>query len=150
MLKPSIEKCIVSQWSQSFEIIIEEVNGGFGKGELVPVARGGGSLLQYSRQEGVLQGLGERREFFQDEFLFKQSWEFYSISVKSVGAKRFTLVFLEDRGAVGGWSIMAKKLRDLGVVSFPQIQSGEMLHQGLKEGSRRQVMLAKGSFFKVV
>ena len=31
-------------------------------------------------------------------------------------AERFTLIFLEGRGVVRGWPIMAKKLRDLGFI----------------------------------
>ena len=49
---------------------------------------------------------------------------FIQCSVKSVEAKRFILIFPEGRGVVGGWSILAKKLKDLVVASFSYFQRG--------------------------
>ncbi|RVW27807.1 hypothetical protein CK203_102620 [Vitis vinifera] len=38
--------------------------------------------------------------------------------VRDVGNKRFSLAFPEGRGFVGGWKILASKLRSLGVSPF--------------------------------
>lgn len=47
---------------------------------------------------------------------------FIQYSVKSMEAKRFTLIYLEGTVLDGEWSILTKKLRVLGVVSFSQFQ----------------------------
>ena len=41
---------------------------------------------------------------------------FLLYSVRDLEAKRFCLIFLEGKGLSGGWSILADKLREVGVV----------------------------------
>ena len=82
--------------------------------------------------EGLL-GLSGRKE---GEFL---SWNFVIImrvvfctSVLSTEGKRFSLILPERRGSVGGWKILASKLRNIGVVpahSPLKLPQGDVYHR---------------------
>ena len=69
--------------------------------------------------------------------------KFIQCLVKSPKAKRLALIFPEGRGVVEGWSILAKKLRDLGALYFSQSERGDTMDQTSKEESREHLMPMK-------
>ena len=45
-----------------------------------------------------------------------EAGRFLLCSIRDLEAKRFCLIFPEGKGLSGGWNILAKKLREVGVV----------------------------------
>ena len=56
----------------------------------------------------------ERRSNEAGRFLF------YVVVTEEV--KRFSLIFPEGRGRLGGWVVLAKKLRSLGIIPFSEVK----------------------------
>lgn len=60
---------------------------------------------------------------FKLEYCSKKAGRFIFCMVKSMEGKRFTLCFPKERRLPGGWFVLAKKLRSLGVGSSGSIGS---------------------------
>ena len=54
-----------------------------------------------------------------------EAGRFLLCSVRDVEAKKYCLVFLKEKGLVGGWLLLAQKLRALGV-STPTLSKGDL------------------------
>lgn len=58
---------------------------------------------------------------------------FLLCSVRPVEEKKFSLVFLEGRRLLGGWKVLANKLRSLGAVPLPKIKEAVSTVNGQME-----------------
>ena len=61
-------------------------------------------------------------------------------SVVDVESKRFCLVFPEGKGLIGGWAILAKKLRAFGVVT----QEEAKIEEAFRVKSKKKVATLEG------
>ena len=66
-----------------------------------------------------------------------QSGVFIRCSVRDYGGKNYILMFPEGNGIVGGWKILAEKMRQLGVRSSDEIQREEKAEKTLREEKQR-------------
>ncbi|RVX09331.1 hypothetical protein CK203_015357 [Vitis vinifera] len=92
--------------SKTFEVSIEEIKGKL-KGIIVERSRGFSSWISLGGR-GKKVPVGEA---------CKRGRKIRLCSVVDVEAKRFCLVFREGKGVIGGWAILAEKLRALGIVT---------------------------------
>ena len=127
-------KCWFAVESKSFEISIEEVRGRL-RGTIWERSKGLSSWIRFGEKglslllEGVeawcrgesnsklLKVWDEGARKFRLECRSNVAGRFLLCSVRDVERKKFCLVFLEGNGLVGGWFLLAKKLRALGVSS---------------------------------
>ena len=125
-------KCWFAVESKTFEISIEVVRGKL-RGTILERSKVFSSWIRFGEKslslllEGVeawcrgesnsrrLKVWEERGRKFRLECRSNVVGRFLLCSVRDVEAKKFCLVFLEGNGLVGGWFLMAKKLRALGV-----------------------------------
>lgn len=70
-----------------------------------------------NRSKGVFDGLEwvERGRSFRMDYRSSGAGRFIQVSAVAVEGKRFNLIFLEGKGFVRGWFVIASKLRALGV-----------------------------------
>ncbi|RVW22686.1 hypothetical protein CK203_099585 [Vitis vinifera] len=87
--------------SKSFELLIDDVGG-----KLI----GGGDDRSWSL---VWE---ERGRKYRLECRSNKAGRFFLCSVHDLETKRFCLIFPKGKGLIGGWNILAKKLREIGVV----------------------------------
>ena len=98
------------------------------------------------RDEGLerwSKGWVEGGKRFKLERRLNEAWRFLLCFVLAEEENRFSLVFPEGRGFHGGWSILAEKLRYLGVASSAEARrvSGSLLRQGAPVGRQQPVGL---------
>ena len=72
-----------------------------------------------------------------------QSGVFIRCSVRDYGGKSFNLMFPEGNGIVGGWRILADKLRQLGVRSSEEIQMEEKTEKTQREEKQTTKLLPR-------
>ena len=72
-----------------------------------------------------------------------QSGVFIRCSVRDYGGKSFNLIFPEGNGIVGGWRILAEKLRQLGVRSSEEIQLEEKVGKTQREEKQTTKLLPR-------
>ena len=127
-------KCWFAVESKSFEISIEEIRGRL-RGTIWERSKGLSSWIRFGEKglslllEGVeawcrgesnsklLKVWDEGARKFKLECRFNVAGRFLLCSVRDVERKKFCLVFPEGNGLVGGWFLLAKNLRALGVSS---------------------------------
>ena len=127
-------KCWFAVESKSFEISIEEVRGRL-RGTIWERSKGFSSWIRFGEKglslllEGVeawcrgesnsklLKVWDEGARKFSLECRSNVAGRFLLCSVRDVERKKFCLVFPEGNGLVGGWFLLAKNLRALGVSS---------------------------------
>ena len=144
--------------AKSFEIEVEEAKKGLKgciwerrKGITSWIRFGGRSLVRLltgledcaratrdSSWENVWEEDGRR---YKMEKGSNQSGVFIRCSVRDYGGKRFNLMFPEGNGIVGGWRILAEKLRRLGVKSSEEIQREEKVEKTQREEKQRSTRL---------
>ena len=66
-----------------------------------------------------------------------QSGVFIRCSVRDYGGKNYNMMFPEGNGIVGGWRILAEKMRQLGVRSSDEIQREEKAEKTQREEKQR-------------
>ena len=66
-----------------------------------------------------------------------QASVFIRCSVRDFGGKSYNLMFPEGKGIVGGWRILAEKLRQLGVRSSEEIQREEKAEKMQRKEKQR-------------
>ena len=116
--------------SKTFEISIEEVRGKQ-RGIILEMSKGFSSWIKFGEKslsyllEGVedwcrgesssrcLKVWEERGRKFRLECHSNEAGRFLLCSMRDLEAKRFCLVFPEGKGLVGGWFLLAQKLRPL-------------------------------------
>ena len=132
-------KCWFAFESKAFEISIEVVRGKL-RGTILERSKGFSSCIRFGEKslslllEGVeawcrgesnlrrLKVWDEEGRKFKLECRFNVAERFLLCSVRDVEGKKFCLVFPEGNGLVGGWFLLAKKLRALGV-SYPVVRN---------------------------
>ena len=120
--------------SKTFEVSIEEIKGKL-KGIIVERSRGFSSWIRFGasglrkllecfeeccreEKKGRLVKVWEEEgRKFRLERRVNGAGRYVLCSVVDVEAKRFCLVFPEGKGVIGGWAILAVKLRALGIVT---------------------------------
>ncbi|KAL6331982.1 hypothetical protein AAG906_020335 [Vitis piasezkii] len=120
--------------SKTFEVSIEEIKGKL-KGIIVERSRGFSSWIRFGvsslrkllecfeeccreEKKGRLVKVWEEEgRKFRLERRVNGAGRYVLCSVVDVEAKRFCLVFPEGKGVIGGWAILAEKLRALGIVT---------------------------------
>ena len=125
-------KCWFAVESKTFEISIEGVQGR-PRGIILERSRGFSSWIRFGERslsyllEGVeawcrgesssrcLKGWEDGGRKFRLECCSNEVGRFLLCFVRDLEAKKFCLVVLEGKGLVGGWFLLAKKLRALGV-----------------------------------
>ncbi|RVX01039.1 hypothetical protein CK203_022861 [Vitis vinifera] len=125
--------------SKAFEISIEVVRGKL-RGTILERSKGFSSWIRFGEKslslllEGVeawcrgesnsrrLKVWDEGGRKFRLECRSNVARRFLLYSVRDVEGKKFCLVFPEGNGLVGGWFLLAKKLRALGV-SYPVVRN---------------------------
>ena len=128
--------------AKSFEIEIEEANNGL-KGCIWERRKGITSWIRFGRRSlsRLLSGLEDcgranrvsvwENVWEEDGRRYKMekgsnhSGVFIRCSVRDIGGKYYNLMFPEGNGIVGGWRILAEKMRQLGVRSSDEIQREE-------------------------
>ena len=70
-----------------------------------------------------------------------QAGVFIRCSVRDFGGKSYNLMFPEGNGIIGGWRILAEKLRRLGVRSSEEIQREEQIEKTQREEKQRNTKL---------
>ncbi|RVW26082.1 hypothetical protein CK203_112550 [Vitis vinifera] len=133
---PKGGKCWFAVESKTFEISIEETRGKL-RGIILERSKGLSSWIKFGEKSlsSLLEGVEEWcREESSSRSL--RAWEeggrkyrlecrsnaagrYLLCSVRDSEAKRFCLVFPEGKGLVGGWFMLAQKLRALGITSQP-------------------------------
>ncbi|RVW80659.1 hypothetical protein CK203_044359 [Vitis vinifera] len=122
--------------SKTFEITIEETRGKL-RGVILERSKGFSSWIKFGAKSlsSLLEGV---EEWCRDESSSRslRAWEeggrkyrlecrsniagrYLLCSVRDSEAKRFCLVFPEGKGLVGGWFMLAQKLRALGITTQP-------------------------------
>ncbi|RVW55537.1 hypothetical protein CK203_075216 [Vitis vinifera] len=100
-------KCWFGVDSKTFEISVDEAKGKVLGTELRPAAFSKwGSDSKKAWVEGERRYQMELRSNRAGRFLFCTAWD--------VEGKKFSLAFPEGKGVVGGWKLLAGKLRSLG------------------------------------
>ena len=120
--------------SKTSEVSIEEIKGKL-KGIIVERSRGFSSWIRFGvsslrkllecfeeccreEKKGRLVKVWEEEgRKFRLERRVNGAGRYVLCSVVDVEAKRFCLVFPEGKGVIGGWAILAEKLRALGIVT---------------------------------
>ena len=140
--------------AKSFEIEIKEVKNGlrgciwerrkgitlwirFGRRSLSRLLSGledCGRATRVSVWENVWEEDGRR---YKMEKGSNQSGVFIRCSVRDYGGKNYNLMFPEGNGIVGGWKILAEKMRQLGVRSSDEIQREEKAEKTQREEKQR-------------
>ncbi|RVW39325.1 hypothetical protein CK203_102511 [Vitis vinifera] len=127
-------KCWFAVESKAFEISVEEVRGKlrgtiwerskglsswirFGEKGLSLLLKGAEAWCRGESNSKLLKVWDEGARKFRLECCSNVAGRFLLCSVRDVERKKFCLVFLEGNGLVGGWFLLAKKLRALGVSS---------------------------------
>ena len=161
-------KCWFAVESKSFEISIEEVRGRL-RGTIWERSKGFSSWIRFGEKglslllEGVeawcrgesnsklLKVWDEGARKFSLECRSNVAGRFLLCSVRDVERKKFCLVFPEGNGLVGGWFLLAKNLRALGVsstegrISFQSVPS-----MGKEESNANTSEKGSGSYAEVV
>ena len=75
---------------------------------------------------------------------------FIRCSVRDLGGKSYNLMFPEGKGVVGGWRILAEKLRQLGVRSSEEAQREEKQRKSSSKSLPRLLKSTLGSFAKIL
>ena len=140
--------------AKSFEIEVEEAKKGLRgciwerrKGITSWIRFGGRSLIRLltsledcvwatrdSTWENVWEEDGRR---YRMEKGSNQAGVFIRCSVRDCGGKSYNLMFPEGNGIVGGWRILAEKLRQVGVRSSEEIQREEKAEKTQREERQR-------------
>ncbi|RVX15173.1 putative serine/threonine protein kinase IRE4 [Vitis vinifera] len=128
--------------SKTFEVSIEEIKGKL-KGIIVERSRGFSSWIRFGasslrkllecfeeccreEKKGRLVKVWEEEgRKFRLERRVNGVGRYVLCSVVDVEAKRFCLVFPEGKGVIGGWAILAEKLRALGIVTKKEDKGAE-------------------------
>ena len=140
--------------AKSFEIEIEEVKNGL-RGCIWERRKGITSWIRFGRRslscllsgledccratrvsvwENVWEEDGRRYEMEKGS---NQSGVFIRCSVRDYGGKIYILMFPEGNGLIGGWKILAEKMRQLGVRSSDEIQREEKVKKTKREEKQR-------------
>ena len=140
--------------AKSFEIEIEEVKNGL-RGCIWERRKGITSWIRFGRRSlsRLLSGLEEccratrvsvwENVWEEDGRRYKmekgsnQAGVFIRCSVRDYGGKNFILMFPEGNGIIGGWKILAEKMRQLGVRSSDEIQREEKDEKTKREEKQR-------------
>ena len=119
--------------SKSFELLIDDV-GGKMRGCIWERCRGLTSWIKFgdASLSSLLAGVetccrgSDHRSWslvweeggrkYRLERRSNEAGRFLLCSVRDLEAKRFSLIFPEGKGLIGGWNILAEKLREIGVV----------------------------------
>ena len=138
--------------SKSFEISISSIRGKL-HGTILERSKGFSNWIRFGdsssrcllegveaccREEKfgkVLKSWEEEGRRFRLERRANEAGKFIICSVRDLEAKRFSLVFSEGRGILGGWVLLADKLRYLGVALHSKDNVGLGI-VGAKEGKR--------------
>ena len=146
--------------AKSFEIEVEEVKRGL-KGCIWERRKGITSWIRFGGRSLVrlLMGLEDcaratrvsswKNLWEEDGRRYKmekgsnQSGVFIRCSVRDYGGKSFNLMFPEGNGIVGGWRILADKLRQLGVRSSEEIQMEEKAEKTQREEKQTTKLLPR-------
>ena len=140
--------------AKSFEIEVEEAKNGlkgciwerrkgitswirFGRRSLSRLLTGledCGRATRVSSWENVWEEDGRR---YKMEKGSNQAGVFIRCSVRDYGGKNYNLMFPEVNGIVGGWRILAEKMRQLGVRSSDEIQREEKAEKTQREEKQR-------------
>ncbi|WJZ84312.1 hypothetical protein VitviT2T_003921 [Vitis vinifera] len=154
--------------SKSFEISIEEVRGRL-RGTIWERSKGLSSWIRFG-EKGLSLLLEGAEAWCRGEFNLKllKVWDegarkfrlecrsnvagrFLLCSVKDVERKKFCLVFPEGSGLVGGWFLLAKNLRALGVSSTEVRNSYQSVSSmGKEESNVNTSEKESGSYAEVV
>ena len=125
-------KCWFAVESKTFEISIEVVRGKprgiilekskgfsywirFGENSLSFLLEGVEAWCREKSSSRHLKIWEEEGRKFRLEFCSNEAGRFLLCSVRDVEAKKYCLVLLDGKYLVGGWLLLAKKLRALGV-----------------------------------
>ena len=154
--------------SKSFEISIEEVRGRL-RGTIWERSKGLSSWIRFGEKglslllEGVeawcrgesnsklLKVWDEGARKFRLECRSNVAGRFLLCSVRDVERKKFCLVFPEGSGLVGGWFLLAKNLRALGVSSTEERNSYQSVSSmGKEESNVNTSEKESGSYAEVV
>ena len=138
--------------SKSFEILINP-SGGKLRGIIMERSKGFSNWIRFGefglrcllggveaccREDKfgkVIKTWEEEGRKFRLELRANGAGRFILCSVRDLEAKRFSLVFPEGRGLIGGWVLIAEKLRSLGIHLLDENKAGVGL-VGAKEGRR--------------
>ncbi|RVW54460.1 hypothetical protein CK203_068313 [Vitis vinifera] len=161
-------KCWFAVESKSFEISIEEVRGRL-RGTIWERSKGLSSWIRFGEKglslllEGVeawcrgesnsklLKVWDEGARNFRLECHSNVAGRFLLCSVRDVERKKFCLVFPEGNGLVGGWFLLAKNLRALGVSSTEVRNSYQCVSSmGKEESNVNTSKNESGSYAEVV
>eukprot|EP00261_Vitis_vinifera_P028713 XP_010663052.1 PREDICTED: uncharacterized protein LOC104882269 [Vitis vinifera] len=136
--------------SKSFELLIDVVGGKL-RGCIWEKCRGLTSWIRFGDEslscllagvETCCRGSDDRRwslvweeggRKYSLEHRLNEAGRFILCSVRDIEAKRFCPIFLEGKGSFGGWNILAKKLREVGVVPTGGLKDPLSLEGLLKE-----------------
>ena len=128
--------------SKTFKISIEEIRGK-PRGIILERSKGFSSWIKFGEKSfsfllegvedwcrgesssGCLKVWEEGRRKYRLECRSNEAGRYLLSSVRDLEAKRFCLVFLEGKGLVGGWFLLAQKLMALGV-STSALSKGEL------------------------
>ena len=128
--------------SKTFKISIEEIRGK-PRGIILERSKGFSSWIKFGEKSfsfllegvedwcrgesssGCLKVWEEGRRKYRLECRSNEAGRYLLCLVRDLEAKRFCLVFPEGKGLVGGWFLLAQKLRALGV-STPALSKGDL------------------------
>ncbi|RVX01710.1 hypothetical protein CK203_024397 [Vitis vinifera] len=145
-------RCCFVVESKSFEILINP-SGGKLRGIIMERSKGFSNWIRFGefglrcllggveaccREDKfgkVIKTWEEEGRKFRLELRANGAGRFILCSVRDLEAKRFSLVFPEGRGLIGGWVLIAEKLRSLGIHLLAENKAGVGL-VGAKEGRR--------------
>ncbi|RVW40373.1 hypothetical protein CK203_092438 [Vitis vinifera] len=115
--------------SKTFEVSIEEI-----KGKLKECFE---ECCREEKKGRLVKVWEEEGRKFRLERRVNGAGRYVLCSVVDVEAKRFCLVFPEGKGLIGGWAILAEKLRVLGIVTKKEDKGEELWLQAGGRGLRR-------------
>ncbi|RVX07796.1 putative ribonuclease H protein [Vitis vinifera] len=130
----------IRQWGEASWIIMERSKGfsnwiRFGEFGLRCLLGGVEACCREDKFGKVIKTWEEEGRKFRLELRANGAGRFILCSVRDLEAKRFSLVFPEGRGLIGGWVLIAEKLRSLGIHLLDENKAGVGL-VGAKEGRR--------------
>ena len=148
-------RCCFVVESKSFEILINS-SGGKLRGIIMERSKGFSNWIRFG-DYGLRSLLGgveacckeekfrkviktwveERRKFIL-ELRANEAGRYIICSVRDMEAKRFSLVFPEGRGLIGGWVLLAEKLCSLGIHLLAENKSGCRLGRSKGRKKRRR------------
>ena len=119
--------------SKSFELLVDKVGGKlrgciwekcrgltswirFGDASLISLLDGVEACCRGSDDRSWSLVWEERGRKYRLECRSNKAGRFFLCSVHDLETKRFCLIFPKGKGLIGGWNILAKKLREIGVV----------------------------------